>query len=94
MLSFQKSELLGFLDSPDNPCFGSILPGILPAACQDLRMVMPWSGTPLPCLEIKLEIPIEFSEAFMKFRQSKFGVGKIEQKAVHKIDNSDLARGR
>lgn len=94
VLSFQKSELLGFLDSPDNPWAGSMLPVVLPAACQDLRMIMPWSGTPLPCLEIKLEMPIEFSEASMKFRQSRLGVGKIEQKAAHKSDNYDLARGR
>jgi hypothetical protein len=94
VLTFQKSELLGFLDSSDNPWVGSILPGVLPVACQELRMLMPWSGTPLPCLEIKLEVPIEFSEAFMKFRQSRLDVGKIEQKAAHKSDNSDLALGR
>ncbi|KAJ6027952.1 hypothetical protein N7540_003528 [Penicillium herquei] len=70
---------------------GSMLPAFLAAARQDLKLFMPWSGTPLPCLEIKLEVPIEFSEAFMKFRQSKLDVGRIEQRAAHKNDNSDLA---
>lgn len=91
VLPFQKSELLEYLDSPENPWGRGILPSVLPSARQDLRLLMPWSGTPLPCLEIKLEVPIEFTEAFMKFRQSRLGVGNIEQKAVHKNDNSGLA---
>lgn len=94
VLSFQKSELIDFLESSNHPWVGRMLLAVLPAARQDLRMLMPWSGTPLPCLEIKLEVPIEFSESFMKFRQSRRGVGRIGQKAVHKNDNSGLALGR
>ncbi|GLA79061.1 hypothetical protein AtubIFM55763_001728 [Aspergillus tubingensis] len=91
VLPFQKFELLEFFDSPENPWGRSTLSSVLPSARQDLRLLMPWSGTPLPCLEVKLEVPIEFSEAFMKFRQSRLGVGNIEQKAAHKNDNSGLA---
>lgn len=81
------------MNTPDNPWRENVLLGVLPAARHDLRMIMSWSGDPLPCLEIKLEVPINFSEAFMKFRQSTIGDGNIEQKAAHKIDSSGLAQG-
>ncbi|KAH1626757.1 hypothetical protein KXX21_003954 [Aspergillus fumigatus] len=71
ILSFPKPELLSFLDSPYNVWQTSALANFLPSACADLRMVMPWTGTPLPTLEIRMEVPIEFSEAFMKYRQSR-----------------------
>ncbi|GAA93225.1 hypothetical protein AKAW_11337 [Aspergillus luchuensis IFO 4308] len=91
VLPFQKSELLDFLDFPENPWGRSTLSSVLISARQDLRLLMPWTGTPLPCLEVRLEVPIGFSEAFMKFRQSRLAAGNIEQKAAHKNDNYGLA---
>lgn len=94
VLPFQKPELLSFLSSPYNLWETGTLASFLPAACSDLRMVMPWSGTPLPTIEIKLELPIEFSEALMKFRQSRLNDGSIVQKDGHKIGNSGQALGQ
>jgi hypothetical protein len=56
-----------------------------------MHMMMAWTGTPPPRIEIKFELPIEFSEAFMKFRQSRLQGGNIVQKAAHRTGNFDLA---
>ncbi|KAA8642631.1 uncharacterized protein ATNIH1004_011576 [Aspergillus tanneri] len=90
VMSFQKPELLGFLDSPYNVWETRALAKFLPETCSGMRMVMPWTGTPLPTIELRFEVSMEFSEAFMKFRQSRLNDENTVQRAVHRIDSSGL----
>lgn len=91
VLSFQKLDLLDFLNTPYNIWDTSALANFLPFADSDMRMAMAWTGTPPPTIEIKFELPIEFSEAFMKYRQSSLNDENIVQRAAHRTDSFDQA---
>ncbi|KAL2812902.1 hypothetical protein BDW59DRAFT_178373 [Aspergillus cavernicola] len=91
VLSFQKLDLLDFLNTPHNIWGTSALANFLPFADSDMRMVMAWTGAPPPRIEIKFELPIDFSEAFMKFRQARLNNENIVQTDAHKTDSFDQA---